>query len=129
MTEHELSKRLRIKAAMIEMGERIAWGSDSSIMREASEFIDREHSARRCAQEQNDELKSECIKLTSKLSNAMGTRKVLWNLLGEALPLLCQIDCNDGESEERLNHLIQRIEDARSVVQAEELPCRTESQP
>ena len=83
--------------------------------------------ARQSAQAQNDELKAECIKLTSKLSNAMGTRKVLWNLLGESLPLLCQIDCNDGESEERLNHLIQRIEDARSVVQAEELPCRTES--
>lgn len=32
MTEHELSKRLRIKAAMIEMGERIAWGSDSALI-------------------------------------------------------------------------------------------------
>lgn len=40
MTEHELSKRLRIKAAMIEMGERIAWGSDSALMREAADLID-----------------------------------------------------------------------------------------
>jgi hypothetical protein len=40
MTEHELSKRLRIKAGMIEMGERIAWGSDSALMREAANLID-----------------------------------------------------------------------------------------
>lgn len=40
MSEHELSKRLRIKAFMIEMGERIAWGSDSELMREAANLID-----------------------------------------------------------------------------------------
>ncbi len=41
MTEHELSKRLRITAFMIEMGEMIAWGSDSALMREAANLIDK----------------------------------------------------------------------------------------
>lgn len=57
-----------------------------------------------------------------RASNAIGTRKVLWNLLGECSPLLHQLECDDAESEDRLNSLLQRIDDARSVVQAEELP-------
>lgn len=57
-----------------------------------------------------------------KLANALGTRKVLWNLLGECSPLLHQLECNDHESEEQLNSLLRRIDDARAVVQAEELP-------
>lgn len=36
----DLAKRLRIKAGMIEMGERIAWGSDSALMREAADALD-----------------------------------------------------------------------------------------
>lgn len=36
----ELSKRLRIKADIIQMGERIAFGSDSEIMREAAATLD-----------------------------------------------------------------------------------------
>ena len=35
----DLAKRLRIKAGMIEMGERIAWGSDSALMREAADAL------------------------------------------------------------------------------------------
>ena len=57
-----------------------------------------------------------------RASNAIGARKVLWNLLGECSPLLHQLECDDAESEDRLNSLLQRIDDARSVVQAEELP-------
>lgn len=37
---NELSKQLRIKADMIEMGERIAWGSDSRLMREAADALE-----------------------------------------------------------------------------------------
>lgn len=36
----DLVKRLRIKAGMIEMGERIAWGSDSALMREAADALE-----------------------------------------------------------------------------------------
>lgn len=36
----DLVKRLRIKAGMIDMGERIAWGSDSALMREAADMIE-----------------------------------------------------------------------------------------
>jgi len=36
----DLVKRLTIKASIMEMGEQIAWGSDTSIMREASARIE-----------------------------------------------------------------------------------------
>lgn len=36
----DLVKRLRIKAGMIEMGEHIAWGSDSALMREAADALE-----------------------------------------------------------------------------------------
>lgn len=36
----DLVKRLRIKAGMIEMGEMIAWGSDSALMREAADALE-----------------------------------------------------------------------------------------
>lgn len=55
-----------------------------------------------------------------RAAHALGTRKVLWNLLGECSPLLHQLECNDRESEEQLNSLLRRIDDARAVVQAEE---------
>lgn len=57
-----------------------------------------------------------------RAAHALGTRKVLWTLLGECSPLLHQLECNDHESEEQLNSLLRRIDDARAVVQAEELP-------
>lgn len=63
----------------------------------------------------------------SELANALGTRKVLWNLLGECLPLL-EMDAKwstDYEGKEAIEELIQRITDARTVVQAEELPGRS----
>ena len=37
----DLIKRLRIKAGMIELGEIIAWGSDSALMREAADVLER----------------------------------------------------------------------------------------
>ena len=62
-----------------------------------------------------------------RAAHALGTRKVLWNLLGECSPLLHQLECNDRESEEQLNSLLQRIDDARAVVQAEEMPGRSDA--
>lgn len=35
-----LVERLRVKAGVIEMGERIAWGSDSALMREAANALE-----------------------------------------------------------------------------------------
>jgi hypothetical protein len=63
----------------------------------------------------------------TQLANARGTRKVLWNLLGECLPVidaLMQIP-GDDDSDAHLNGLAGRINDARTVVQAEELPGAT----
>ena len=56
-----------------------------------------------------------------------GERKVLWNLLGECLPVidaLMQIP-GDDDSDAHLNGLAGRINDARTAVQAEELPGAT----
>jgi hypothetical protein len=63
----------------------------------------------------------------TQLANARGTRKVLWNLLGECLPLL-KVDAEwstDYEGKEAIEALIERIESARTAVQAEELPGAT----
>jgi hypothetical protein len=60
------------------------------------------------------------------LAHARGTRKVLFNLLGECLPLL-KLDAQfttDYESKEAIEALIERIDDARGAVQAEELTAR-----
>ena len=62
-----------------------------------------------------------------ELANALGTRKVLFDLLGECLPLL-KVDAEwstDYEGKEAIEALIERIESARTVVQAEELPGAT----
>jgi len=40
MPNDDLQKRLRIKAGMIEMCEKIEWGSDTALMREAAEQLD-----------------------------------------------------------------------------------------
>lgn len=64
-----------------------------------------------------------------RAANAIGTRKVLWSLLGECLPLL-EYDAQEthcGPSHDQIIDLIQRITDARTVVQAEELPGRAEA--
>lgn len=39
MNPVDLIQRLRIKAAMIELGEKIAWGSDSALMHEAADTL------------------------------------------------------------------------------------------
>ena len=62
-----------------------------------------------------------------RAAHALGTRKVLWTLLVECSPLLHQLECNDRESEEQLNSLLRRIDDARAVVQAEEMPGRSDA--
>lgn len=36
----DIVKRLRIKAGVMEMGEQIAWGSDTALMREAEHVIE-----------------------------------------------------------------------------------------
>ena len=36
----DLPKRLRIKASMIALGERIPWGSDTALMEEAADMIE-----------------------------------------------------------------------------------------
>lgn len=38
----DLPKQLRIKAGMINMGERIAWGSDSALMGQAADLIEQQ---------------------------------------------------------------------------------------
>ena len=61
----------------------------------------------------------------SHLANALGTRKVLFDLLGECLPVidaLMQIP-GDDDGDARLNGLAGRINDARKAVQAEDLPA------
>lgn len=40
MAQTDIIKRLRIKAGMIQMGERIAWSSDSDLMYEAADVIE-----------------------------------------------------------------------------------------
>ena len=60
-----------------------------------------------------------------EIAQLRGTRKVLWNLLGECLPVidaLMQIP-GDDDSDAHLNGLAGRINDARTAVQAEELPA------
>jgi hypothetical protein len=64
--------------------------------------------------------------LHDRIAELEGTRKVLWNLLGECLPLL-KVDAQwstDYEGKEAIESLIERIESARVAVQAEELPER-----
>ena len=63
--------------------------------------------------------------LHDEIAQLRGTRKVLWNLLGECLPVidaLMQIP-GDDDSDAHLNGLAGRINDARTAVQAEELPA------
>ena len=63
--------------------------------------------------------------LHDEIAQLRGTRKVLWNLLGECLPVidaLMQMP-GDDDSDAHMNGLAGRINDARTAVQAEELPA------
>ena len=63
--------------------------------------------------------------LHDEIAQLRGTRKVLWNLLGECLPVidaLMQMP-GDDDSDAHLNGLAGRINDARTAVQAEDLPA------
>lgn len=63
-----------------------------------------------------------------QVAKLLGTRKVLWDLLGECLPLL-KVDAEfstDYEGKEAIELLIEQIEAARSRVQSDELPQRIE---
>ena len=67
----------------------------------------------------------EMTDLHDEIAQLRGTRKVLWNLLGECLPVidaLMQMP-GDDDSDARLNGLAGRINDARTAVQAEDLPA------
>jgi hypothetical protein len=65
-------------------------------------------------------LEQDVHKHCAALAHALATRKVLFNLLGECLPLLKP----DHESKEAIEALIDRIDAARGAVQAEELRGR-----
>lgn len=54
----DLVKRLNIKAGVMEMGEMIAWGSDTALMREAASYIEELES-------KLEERKATCIKLVT----------------------------------------------------------------
>ena len=63
--------------------------------------------------------------LHDEIAQLRGTRKVLWDLLGECLPVidaLMQMP-GDDDSDAHLNGLAGRINDARTAVQAEDLPA------
>lgn len=99
---------------------------DASVGQEAADEIE----AQRATIERRDAvikmLERDAHEANQRAANAIGTRKVLWNLLGECLPLL-EYDAQEthcGESHDQIVNLIQRINDARAVVQAEELPGR-----
>ena len=65
--------------------------------------------------------------LHDEIAQLRGARKVLCSLLGECLPVidaLMQMP-GDDDSDARLNCLAGRINDARTAVQAEELPGAT----
>lgn len=68
-----------------------------------------------------------CRLRADRVAELQGTRKVLWNLLSECLPLL-KVDAQwstDYESIEAIEALIECIESACAAVQAEELPERS----
>jgi|GEM_PF-4277520 len=74
-TRDDLVKRLTIKAGVMEMGEGIAWGSDTAIMREAADRIE---------------------ELEAKLAKAMLVVELIASadvdaVLGEAVDLSCEI--------------------------------------
>lgn len=86
----------------------------AELLTEAADTIDRREAVIKI-------LEDDAAEAHQKISGIKGRMKVLWTLLGECLPLLHQLDCNDPESEQRLNGLIQCIEDARTLVQIEEM--------
>jgi hypothetical protein len=66
---NDLPKRLDIKAGVMEMGEKIAWGSDTALMREAAEKI-------RILQSENSGLNAE-LSLCRKQHEAVASE--LWD--------------------------------------------------
>lgn len=91
----------------------------SALMIEVAETLERRDAVIRLLEQDAHEARQE-------LAAARGTRKVLWSLLGECLPLL-EYDAQEthcGPSHEGIVALMQRIHAARSAVQAEELPHR-----
>lgn len=67
----DLAERLAMKAAMIELGERIAWGSDTEIMREAADRIDRLTTENASMWKANLRLIAERDKLRADLAKAV----------------------------------------------------------
>lgn len=54
MTNEQLAEALRTKADMINMGERIAWGSETALMRQAADVIQQQRDVMRMAREALD---------------------------------------------------------------------------
>ena len=80
----DLAKSLEIKAGVMEMGEQIAWGSDTALMRKAAEAI-RNYRARVA------ELQAEHEKLVKSINRAGGltsqgaSHELIREILSEAL--------------------------------------------
>lgn len=70
----DLIKRLNIQADMIQLGEAIAWGSDSAIMREAAETLQAERQKR-------EEMVEEILKTVSVERDLTPTKKY-WFIKG-----------------------------------------------
>lgn len=107
------------------------WAGRPTVLENALAHIDaqavRLDAAERLAADRLEQMQADrkqALVWRDQVKTLLGTRKVLWNLLGECLPLLHQIESHDAESDERLGFLIGQIEAARSQVQAEELPGR-----
>ena len=110
-----------ITTTLRQMAQHTGLDAVAELLREAAEVIDRREAVIRI-------LERDVHEVHQRTASAIGTRKVLWNLLGECMPLL-EIDAKwstDYEGKEAIEGLIQRITDARTVVQAEELPYRSD---
>jgi len=106
-----------ITTTLRQMAQHTGLDAVAELLREAAEVIERREAVIRI-------LERDAHEAHQRAANAIGTRKVLWNLLGECMPLL-EIDAKwstDYEGKEAIEELMQRITDARTVVQAEELP-------
>ena len=78
MSKLDLIKRLEIKAGMISMGEKIAWGSDTDVMYEAAEKI-------RELEEENKKLKEKIESLKMQIKYCADDNKILHEALNEIL--------------------------------------------
>ena len=83
----DLPRQLRIKSGMMNMGERIAWGSDTALMEQAADLIEQ-------LQQRNNELAATVERLrgvcASQREHLKGTIATLRRQLNKHEDLLCQ---------------------------------------